>query len=125
MPVQAVDNSNLKNYNGSQPAGFTPAVSFTNDGTNVVVTDASVIPAGDGLKKVKVQVFDKFGGEVRDTIILTGAPGAKTLSLATLNKSKPLDIKVTVITNNNIVSDGGAYNIGAAGNISQWDTQQN
>jgi hypothetical protein len=125
MPLQAADNTNLKNLSGKLPAGFNPVVTYTNDGTNVVVTDGTAIPAGDTLKKVKIQVFDKFGGEVRDVITVTGGPGAKTLSLATLNKSKPLDLKVTVLTTNNIAADGGAYNLGASGSVSDWDSQQN
>lgn len=121
----AIDNSNLINYRGQQPAGFTPALTYTNDGTNVVITDGSTIPAGDSLVAVHVRVHDKFGGEVRDKIVATGAGGAKTLSLASLNKSKPLDITVTVLTTNKIAADGGAYNIGASGSVGNFDTQQN
>jgi hypothetical protein len=123
----AIDNTNLKNYRGTLPAGFTPSVAFTyNAGTgDVVITDGSTIPAGDTLKKIHVKLHDKFGGEVRGVITVTGAPGALSLSASTLDKSKGLDLTATVLTTKMIAADGGAYNIGAAGNIGNWDVQQN
>lgn len=126
MGAQAISNANLKDYRGDQGvAGFVPNVTYTQSGNNVVVTDASTIPAGDTLNKVQVKLQDKFGNEVRDNITVTGAPGQKTLSSATLDKSEPLTLVVTVITNNNLVADGRAMNIGAAGSLGYWDTQKN
>lgn len=123
----AIDNSNLVNHRGCIPAGFTPVVSYTYDAAagEVVLTDGSAIPTGDTLKKVHVRVHDKFGGEVRDAITTTGSGGAKTLNVSTLNNSKGLDITATVLTTKMIAADGGAYNIGAAGNVANWDIQQN
>ncbi len=119
MAAQAIDNAGLINHRGCLPPGFTPAVSYTYDaaGAVVVITDGSTIPGGDTLSKVHVRVHDKFGGEVRDAIVATGGGGAKTLNVAGLNRSKPLDITVTVLTTKHIAADGGAYNIGAAGNV--------
>jgi hypothetical protein len=122
----AIDNSNLTNYRGDQPA-LVPVVTFTyNPGTGqVVVTDGSTIPAGDTLKKVHVKVHDAFGGEVRGTITTTGAPGAQTLACAALDESKGLNITATVLTTKNVAADGSAFNIGAAGSIARWDIQSN
>jgi hypothetical protein len=128
MGAQAIDNSNMLNYrNSADLAGFTPSVGIVyNAGANTVVfTDGSTIPAGDTLKKVRVRVTDNFGGEVRDTITVTGAPGAKTVSTAGLNSAEGLNVMATVITSNGIVADGSIFKIGAAGNISRWDTQKN
>ena len=126
--INAVDNTNLKNYrNDAGTTGFTPSVGYTyNAGTgDVVVTDGSTIPAGDTLKKVHLRLLDEFGGEVRDTITVTGAPGAKTLSASTLNKSKGLKLMATVLTTNMLAADGNAINLAAAGNIANWDAQKN
>lgn len=121
-----IDSTNLVNYRGCLPAGFTPALTYTyNGGTNVVVvTDASTLPAGDTLKRIHVRVSDKFGKEVRGNIAaLAGNTGS--ISTATLNNSKGLDITATITTTNMIAADGGAYNIGAAGSLANWDIQQN
>lgn len=128
MSVQAIDNSNLVNYcNDCGISGFTPAVTYVYDAgaKTVVVTDGSTIPAGDTLKKVHVRVLDDFGGEVRDAITATGAGGAKTLDVSSLDASKGLKIMATVLTTNLIAADGNAINIGAAGAIGNWDTQKN
>ncbi|MVT11380.1 hypothetical protein [Chitinophaga tropicalis] len=100
-----------------------PAVSYTYDPVEkeVVVTDGSTYAAGDGLKKVHVKVHDNFGKEVRDTITVTGAPGAKTIDVSTLNASKGLNITATIITNVDFHADGSAFVIQAAGNLANWD----
>ena len=125
--MKPIDNSNLVNYRGCLPAGFTPKVSYAYDAAakEVVITDDSDIPDGDALSKVHVSVHDKFGGEVRDAITVTGAPGAQTIDVSSLDASKGLDIRATVLTTKHIAADGGAYGIGAAGDVSSWDIQQN
>lgn len=126
MGAQAISNANLKDYLGDQGvAGFVPNVTYAVAGNNVTVTDGSTIPVGDTLNGVQVKLQDKFGNEVRDKITATGGGGAKILSSATLDKSEPLTIVATVITNNNIVADGRAMNIGAAGSLGSWDIQKN
>lgn len=127
MPVQAIDNSGVINVcNDCGTTGFTPVVSYTYDASakTVAVQDGSTFPSGDSLKKVHVRVLDDFGGEVRDTITVTGAGGAKTINVASLNASKGLKISATVITANNIVADGNALPLAAAGSLSNWDVQK-
>jgi hypothetical protein len=123
--MQAIDNSNLTGYCYSKCsiASFVPKVSYTFDATDkeVVVQDASTYGSGDGLKKVHIKVHDQFGGEVRDTITTTGSGGAKTISVATLNTSKPLNITATIITNADFRADGSAFSIQAAGDLAGWD----
>lgn len=114
----------LKNILGGQlgVVGFIPGASYTYDGTDVVVTAAVTLAAGDTFKRIHVQLFDKFGKEVRGEI--TTVTGTVTLSASTLNKSEPLDLKVTITTVKNRVADGGAYNLQAAGAVGHWDVQK-
>lgn len=122
----AIDNSNLTDYRGDQGvSGFTPSVTFSVSGANVTVTDGSTIPAGDTLAKVHVKLQDGFGGEVRDTITVTGAPGQKVLSTSTLKAGRGYKIVATVVTTKGIVADGTAIDIGASGSLGSWDTQKN
>ncbi len=128
MGAQAIDNANLVNLNVNLgTTGFTPAVSYAYDAgaKTVTVTDGSTIPAGDTLKKVHVKVMDDFGGEVRDTITVTGAPGAKTINVATLDPSNGLKVMATVLTTKMLAADGSAVRIGAAGSVGRWDAQAN
>lgn len=129
----AIDNSNLLNYRSQETVGFVPAVSFVYDAENAEVdfTEESEFPSGVALKKTKVSVHDKFGGEVRGFITPdegsdSGHDGSTTLDVSSLNRSKPLDIKATVIADDDmLVADGGAYDIGAAGEVANWDKQKN
>lgn len=133
MSVQAIDNSGLVGYcnTGCSIAGFTPVVTYTYDPAaaagvgQVVIQDGSTIPAGDTLKKVHVRVLDDFGNEVRDTITVTGAPGAKTITLTGLDKSRGVKIMATVLTTGNIAADGSAVPAFSAGSIGTWDSQKN
>jgi hypothetical protein len=74
MSVQAIDNANLVNIcNDCGIVGFTPAVSDGVSGSNVTVTENSVIPAGDSQKATHVRLMDDFGGEVRASILVGGS----------------------------------------------------
>ena len=125
--MNPIDNSNLVGMcnNNCTVVGFTPRLTFTYDGANVVMQDGSTFPAGDGLKKAFFTVHDKFGNSKQSAVLLTGGGHAITLDVSALNASKGLDITSTVITNNNIVADGNAINIGASGVIANWNTRQN
>lgn len=74
-----IDNSNLLQMcKDCGAVGFVPSVSYVYDagaGT-VAFTNASTIPSGANLLKVKVSVHDCFGGEVRGVIgVGTGGSG--------------------------------------------------
>lgn len=126
MSVKAIDNANMIGLTTRNVAWdtFAPAVTYVYDpaaGT-IVVTDASVIPAGDTLNRVHIKIMDDFGGELRDSITVTGAPGAKTINVTSLNRSKPLTIVATVVTTNNLVSDGTAHKFyHTSGALGSWD----
>jgi hypothetical protein len=134
MGANAVDNSNLKNLGrDSNTTGFVPSVTFEYDASakEVDFTEASAFPSGVALKKTRVSVHDKSGGQV-DGFILpaegsdSGHDGTTTLDVSSLDLSKPLDVKATVIADDDmLVADGGAYNIGAAGEVGSWDIQKN
>lgn len=130
----AISNDNLKNYRDDQgTSGFSPVVEFVFDAEakEIDFTDRSVFPSAFSHSKTIVRVHDKFGGEVRGTIASgsgsgSGVQGEETLDVSDLDLSKPLDITCTVIADDGkTVADGGAYNIGAAGNIGSWDIQKN
>lgn len=107
---------------GCNCIGFTPNLSFTyNSSTNVVVvTDASVLPAGDSLRRINVLVHDEFGNSVPGTI--TAALGnTGNISTASLNRAKGLHITATVVTTKDCKSDGTARNIGASGSLTNWN----
>jgi hypothetical protein len=133
--ANAIDNSNLLDYRGDQPADFIPGVNYVYDAAaaQIDVTDASVFPSGQSLRTIHVYVHDKFGGQVNAEIENPdGSDSAgdhtETIDVSSLNRSKPLDITATVVGVdpsglNNVVADGGAYDIGAAGSLGSWDKQ--
>lgn len=125
--MNPIDNSSLVGMcnNNCSVAGFTPRLTFTYDGTNVVLQDGSTFPSGDGLKKAFFTVHDKYGKSKQSVVLLTGSGHAITLDVSALNANKGLDITATVITNNNIVADGNAPMIGAAGAVSNWNQRLN
>lgn len=124
----AISNDNLKNYrDGQDTTGFLPKLEYEYDAVakEVDVVSKTEFPAGKYLKKVILHVHDKFGGTVHGEI--TEQPGSGvaddvTIDVETLNLSKPLDITATVIlTGDHLVADGGAYDIGVAGELSNWN----
>ncbi len=123
--MQAIDNSNLTGYCKANCSitSFLPKVSYTYDPVEkeVVVQDGSTYGAGDGLKKVHIKVHDNFGSEKRDTITVTGAGGAKTIDVSTLNASKGLNITASIITNVDYHADGSAFGVQSAGDLANWD----
>jgi hypothetical protein len=134
MSANAISNDNLTNYrDDSGTTDFVPAVTYAYDADagEIDFTDHSTFPSGVAVKKVKVAVYDKFGGEARgfilpDTGSDSGHDGTTTVDVSDLDSSKPFDVKVTVIADDDmLVADGGAYNIGAAGSIGSWDAQKN
>lgn len=136
MSANAIDNSNLLDYRGDQPSDFVPGVDYVYDAANaeIDVTDASTFPSGHSLLRIHVRVHDKFGGQVNDEIENPdGSDSAgdhtTTIDVSSLNRSKPLDITATVVGVDpsglaQVVADGSAYNIGAAGSLGSWDKQR-
>jgi hypothetical protein len=131
MGVNAIDNSNLKNYRDDQgTTGFTPDVSYAYDAEAKTVdfTDESEYPTGVALKEVAVRVFDNFGGEVRGTLLPVEGSGDDEVSVdvSDLNPAEGLSVSATVIADDNkLVADGSAKNISTSGSLAYWDTQKN
>lgn len=130
--MSAIDNANLKNYRSNERDGFVPKVTFEYDAVEKEIDfdDASTIPAGKTLKKIIIKVHDKKGGEARGYILPvaggdSGHDGDTTIDVSELDVSKPLDITATVILSDGLVADGGAYDIGAVGELGSWDIQKN
>jgi len=115
----AIDNTNIINLGrGNGLPGFIPKIAYVYDSgaKTVTITDTTTYQAGDAKKKLVVKVHDKFGKSVSGI-------DAAAINVATLNLSKPLDITATLITNKDLVADGGAYDIAAAGDLSKYDRQ--
>jgi hypothetical protein len=134
MAANAIDNSNLKNYrDDSGTTGFVPAVTYAwdQDAEEIDFTDGSTFPSGVALKKIHLHVHDKFGGEAVGYIYPnsgsdSGHDHNTTVDVSDLDASKGLDVKATVIGDDDmLVADGGAYNIGTAGSLGSWDSQKN
>jgi hypothetical protein len=134
MPVNAIDNSNLLDYRGTEGTeDFTPGVEYVYDAAaaEIDVTDASYFPSGVSLLRTHIKVHDKFGGQVNGAIENpdgSDSPGMRTatIDVSGLDRSKPLDITATVVADDGrLVADGGAYDIQAAGVLGSWDKQKN
>jgi hypothetical protein len=126
MGVNAISNANLINLcRDCGATGFLPVATYTyNAGTGaVVVTNASTIPANDTFRIAHLRLTDEFGNEVRGDITTAGTP--VTLSATTLNRSKPINLTVTILTTNGIIADGSAFWLQAAGDVARWDVQKN
>lgn len=122
-----IDNTNLLNMcRDCGLPGFLPKLTYVFDAVakTVTVTDASTIPAGVALVKVKVKIHDFYGGtKVGSIAVAAGNTGAIDVSGLTLDKQ--LAINGTVILDNGGIADGGAYGLLAAGELGHWDVQLN
>ncbi|MFL5808615.1 MAG: hypothetical protein ACJ749_03785 [Flavisolibacter sp.] len=134
MSANAIDNSNLKNYRDDRgTTDFVPGLTYAWDqeAEEIDFTDASTFPSGVALKKIHLHVHDKFGGEAVGYIYPnsgsdSGHDHNTTVDVSDLDASKGLDVKATVIGDDNmLVADGGAYNIAASGSLGSWDAQKN
>jgi hypothetical protein len=123
--MNPIDNSKLLTYCNFNCAivGFTPKVSFVYDAEakTLDIQDGSAFPAPDSLKRVHVQVHDRFGAEVRGEITATGEAGKQTIDLSPLNPSKGLNVVVLVISTNGLRADGSAFGISNAGDVAYWN----
>lgn len=130
----AIDNTNLTNYlesNGTED--FSPAVNYTYDSSaqEVDVQDVSSFPSPVTLRKVIVQVHDKFGGEATGYILPAGDSDSAhasdtTIDVSELDATKGLVITATVIgSDGKLIADGSAHDISASGSIGSWDKQKN
>ena len=131
----SIDNTNLKNLDRDLlTTGFSPKAAYTYDAENKEVdvnVSAATYPAGVSLKRAHVYVHDKFGKHAYGNIDgnIEGGSGpdtTTTIDVSGLNISKGLDIKVTIIASDDqLVADGIATNIGAEGDVGSWDAQKN
>lgn len=130
----AIDNTNLTGYRSDLgTTGFSPVVTYAYDSgaEEVDFTNSSTFPSGVAVKKVIVNVHDKFGNSARGFILPvsggdSGHDGDTTVDVSGLDASQGLDVTATVIADDDkLIADGSAYNIGAAGSLSNWDKQKN
>lgn len=132
--MSAIDNSNLKDYLGSQgTSGFVPGLRYTYDASAAEIdfNDASAFPAGVGHKRTLIKVHDKFGNTAPGAIENpNGSESADdrttTIDVSGLDRSKPLDITATVVADaNHLIADGSAHDIGTSGTLSSWAINKN
>jgi len=104
--------------------------------TNGVVTSVVVDTPGTGYTSDPVATVVGGGGNgaklavTRSTttvssIAVVADDNAVTLNVASLDRSKQLALVATILTDNRIAADGGAYGLMAAGNVGYWDVQKN
>lgn len=137
MSTQAIDNANLKNYRKSSDlVGFAPIVSYAVSGSNVTVTDASTVPAGDTFSKTHVRLLDDFGGEVKGTItidvggtgytsapavVFSGGAGTGAAGTAVISGGKVVSVTITSpgtgYTSDPAIAFTGGGGFGAAGTV--------
>lgn len=130
----AIDNTNLLDYRGDQPADFVPGVNYVYDATakDIDFTDGSTFPDGVSLLRTHLRVHDKFGGQVNGEIenpdgSESGNMRTATIDVSSLDASRGLDITATVVGDDGqLIADGSAYNItNGAGSLGTWDKQKN
>lgn len=74
-------------------AAFTPSVGFTIGTNNIVFTQGSTFDAGDSLKRLVVQVFDKNGKQA--STIMSGAGTGATIGTVTVGSGAVTAIPVS------------------------------
>lgn len=105
--------------------------------TNGKVTSIVVDTAGTGYSSDPIATLTGGGsgsGGVKLTVtrstttvasISVDTPDDPTvIDVSSLNLSKPLHLSVTILTENGIVADGGAYGLMASGDVANWDVQK-
>lgn len=123
--MYVIDNTNLLQMcHDCGAVGFIPVLTYAYDAgaETVTVTDASTIPAGDGLNKIKLKVHDYYGGTVTGEI--AAALGNDVIDVSGLDRSKALALSATIITDGGITADGGAYGLLAGGDVGHWDVKK-
>ena len=99
------------------------------------VTGVTVTAGGSDYTEAPEVVFEGGGGTgAAATATLTddavsavalSASSSIELDVSSLDPSKGLKIAATVLTTGMLAADGSAINIGAAGNLGNWDAQKN
>lgn len=113
--MKAIDNSGILNItNNCECSGFEPAVNYSYDSgaDTITVTDASVFPAGDGLKIIHINVTDTHGGDKYAKIEV--AAGNVVIDVSGLNANGGFNIRATVVTNDDCDATLTAYGIASA-----------
>ena len=122
IPINITNSDYCNNCN---IAGFTPGAHFAFDGTHsLTLYDTSILPAGVNFIKAKYKASDKFGNSVQGEVALSGSGHTVVLNTSTLNVTKGVDIRATVIADG-IIADGGIYcvslNAAISGVLATWD----
>jgi hypothetical protein len=125
--MKAFSNDNIKDNlcGGCDCTGFVPAVTYSRSGSNVTVTDTSAYPAGAARAIVHIAIFDKAGEKVVSSIAAGDGDDAVTVSIAELTTAEGVDMLVTVVSDDDCISDGHASNLGASGSAGFFDLENN
>lgn len=128
--MQAIDNSGIINYNANFTyPGFKPAMSYVYDAvlhTVTVDTDAMLLPAVAGVAgkfSANIQVHDEYGGTAHGKIgpmVAVGSSGG-AIDVSALDTNKGLNITATIVANIGWSATGSAFDIGANGNLRDWN----
>ena len=112
--MQAIKNTGLLTIcNVCGLSGFLPGASYVyNSGAaTIVVTEASTFAAGDGLKIMHIYITDADGNIEYYTRTVAGTN--HSFDVSTMNPVHGFTINVTIVTNNRMVGDLSAYNVGS------------
>lgn len=112
--MQAINNSGLLTVcNVCGLTGFAPAISYVYDAgaKTILITDASVFAGGDDMKIEHVRINDADGGQMYAHI--DAASGTHTFDVSGLNPVEGFTITATVVSNNHMMGDLSAYNVGS------------
>lgn len=125
-------------YTGTPTVGFSGGAGTGAAATAVVtngkVTGVNVTNGGSGYTGAPVVTLTGGGGTGATAVatVVGGVVTAVTLSSSPivlsssgLDRSEPLSLTATVISQKECVADGSAKNIGATGELGHWDEQKN
>lgn len=126
--MKAIDNSKLVDAlcGNCSCAAFAPTVSYTIGTNNVVFTQSSTFDAGDSLKRLVIQVYDKNGKQASS--IMSGAGTGATAGTPTFGGGAVLTIPVSAAGSGYTVpprvkiTGGGGTGAIAKANISSTGT---
>lgn len=120
--MQAIKNTGfLIACNTCGTGAFAPSVAYAYDSEaqTMTITDNSVFAAGDGLKRLQINITDGNGDSLSAHEDVTATP--IIVDVSTLDPFLGLTVTVTVVTNDRMLGDLAAYQIGAtapiAGNL--------
>lgn len=115
--MQSIINKDVLNYDQKVVNSITPQIGITYNASahTIAFQDGSTYAAPDVASSLQVTVYDKFGGQVSGSSVLTsGAIPTITVSTAALDATFGFVAQVTVVSHLRSVRSGTFTGIGAS-----------